>query len=422
MPIASPKQGEAEMKTAFEKTAVVTIFAVTAGLIFASSADARPGRQRPPRETSAKSQSSAFPEDQACLSALRGAEASEQAGRLRAAKERLFLCGQPLCPRAIRHQCALRYTQIDADIPSVVLVVQDNSGTPQSDIQVAVDGEPLASHLDGRALPMDPGLHRFTFSKSGEVIARQSVMIAQGQRNRLVAVSWKADDAPVMAGTARPPAARAMMVTSVHPLSGKAERAGADPSGGVEPRLSTSVSMRADTKRAPAPPALSLASMTEDDAGQPRRPRTRRARHALATEPRAGSSAPSPAGQVSSPGEAAPSVDDGGSRMKVLAVALGSVGVVSTVAGLLLTSWGRDDNSRLAECSPVCSESAVSHVHNMYLGADIAFGVGIAALAGASWAAFSIRAPAKPRGIDLAYHLELHPSTTGAVALIRRAF
>jgi hypothetical protein len=423
-PIASPKQGEAEMRTMFGKTAIGTIFAVAAGLVVASSADGRPGRQPPPRETSAKSRSSSFPEDQACLSAFRGAEASEQAGHLRAAKERLFLCGQPLCPRAIRNQCAVRYTQIEADIPSVVLVVQDNSGTPQSDIQVAADGEPLASHLDGRALPMDPGLHRFTFSKSGEVIARQSVMIAQGQRNRLVAVSLKADDAPVTtaAVTARLPATRAVMVSSVRPSSGKAESAGVDADDAVESRLPSSGSGRADLKKPSAPPALSLASM-DDDAGQPRRPRTRRAHPALAAEPATGASPSSPASQVSTPaGAAVSSVDDGGSRMKVLAVALGSVGVASTVAGLLLLTWGRDDNGRLAECSPFCSESAVSHVHNMYLGADIAFGVGVVALAGATWAAFRSRAPAKPQGIDVAYHLEIRPSTAGAVALMRRAF
>ena len=76
------------MKTAFGKTAFGTIVALTAGLGFASSADGRPRRRGPPRETSARSQTSAFAEDQSCLSAFRDAEASEQAGRLRAAKER----------------------------------------------------------------------------------------------------------------------------------------------------------------------------------------------------------------------------------------------------------------------------------------------------------------------------------------------
>lgn len=400
------------------KTAFGMFVAMTAGLVFASSADGRPRRQRPPRETRAASQSSAFLEDQACLSVFRGAEASEQSGRLRAAKERLFLCAQPLCARAIRHQCALRYSQIDADIPSVVLVVQDNSGTPQSEVQVAVDGEPLTSRLDGRALPVDPGLRRFTFSKSGAVIAHQSVMIAQGQHNRVLAVSWQATDAPVATTPAPVPAAHTVMLASMRPNSANLERAPAERGGAV-------VTERAETNKLPAPPALSLASMTDDVAGQPRRHRSRRAQHALAAgEPETSSGPPSSrAGQDSPPSaDAGPSVDDGRSRTKILAIALGGVGVASTLTGALLTIWGRADNKRLDECSPVCSEATVSHVHNMFLGADIAFGVGVAALAGATWASFRSRAPAAPRGIDTAYHLEVQPRTTGGVALIRRAF
>jgi hypothetical protein len=393
------------------KSALGTIVAITACLVFTSSADGRPRRQRPPRETSAASRSSAFPEDQACLSVFRGAEASEQAGRLRAAKERLFLCAQPLCARAIRHECALRSSRIDADIPSVVLVVQDQSGTPESDVQVAVDGEPLTSHLDGRALPVDPGLRRFTFSKSGEVIARQSVMIAQGQHNRLIAVSWKATDAPVAAATPALPAARTVMLTSIRPSSANLERASAKAG-------STAVPERADTNRSPAPPALSLASMTEGVASPPQRPRPRRIHHALAAEhPGTGSSSPPLSTQVSTP-----DADDGRSGMKTLTVALGGVGVASLLSGTLLILWARADNKRLSECSPVCSEAAVSHVHNMYLGGNVAFGVGIAALAGATWASLRSRALAEPRGTDTAYHLELQPSRTGALALVRGTF
>src|SRR5438105_4198057 len=148
------------MKIVFGATACKAIAAMAIGIICSSPADGHARRARPAPETRAAPQASAFPEDQACLTAFRAAEASEQAGRLRVAKERLFLCAQPLCARAIRRQCALRFAQLDADIPSVVPVVQDEAGTPRADVQVAVDGEPLTSHLDGRALPVDPGTHR----------------------------------------------------------------------------------------------------------------------------------------------------------------------------------------------------------------------------------------------------------------------
>src|SRR5438552_10263607 len=103
------------MTTAFCTTVLRTMVTIALGGFFSSPAGARPRRATPARQTSAPPKGTPFPEDQACLSAFRAAEASEQAGRLRGAKERLFLCAQPLCARAIRHQCGVRYAQIDAE-------------------------------------------------------------------------------------------------------------------------------------------------------------------------------------------------------------------------------------------------------------------------------------------------------------------
>ena len=76
----------------------------------------------------------------------------------------------------------------------------------------------------------------------------------------------------------------------------------------------------------------------------------------------------------------------GGPSRPLLAYALGGLGVVAAGAGGLLTYWGRVDNDRLAVCSPVCAQGAVDHVHRLYVSADVAFGVGAALIAGATWA------------------------------------
>ena len=98
------------------------------------------------------------------------------------------------------------------------------------------------------------------------------------------------------------------------------------------------------------------------------------------------------------------------------------MGLASTVAGILFTYWGRADNTQLSQCSPLCSESAVSHVHKMYLAADVALAVGVAALGGATWAYFRDRAPTGPRRVDTAYRLDVQPSTRGAMAVFRGVF
>src|SRR5262249_15802740 len=90
-------------------------------------------------------------------------------------------------------------------IPSVVPVVTDETGAPRVDVQVRIDGELVATQLDGRALPVDPGMHEFSFTMDGNVIARQKLMILQGQRNRQIAATLRSAGgkaAPGKAGTA----------------------------------------------------------------------------------------------------------------------------------------------------------------------------------------------------------------------------
>ena len=81
------------------------------------------------------------------------------------------------------------YAQLESDIPSVVPLVSDENGEPRVDVQVTIDNELLTSRLDGRALPIDPGMHEFSFTADGAVLATQRLMIVQGQRNRPIAIT-----------------------------------------------------------------------------------------------------------------------------------------------------------------------------------------------------------------------------------------
>src|SRR6202011_4498491 len=61
--------------------------------------------------------------------------------------------------------------------------------TPRVDVQVRVDGKILTSTLDGKALPVEAGLHEYTFATDRGVFATEKVMIAEGEQNRKIEVS-----------------------------------------------------------------------------------------------------------------------------------------------------------------------------------------------------------------------------------------
>ncbi|MFL5305847.1 MAG: hypothetical protein ACJ8F1_11570 [Polyangia bacterium] len=109
-------------------------------------------------------------------------------------------------------------------------------------------------------------------------------------------------------------------------------------------------------------------------------------------------------------------------RRTVLAFVLGAGGVAALGAGALLTYWGRGDNDRLGACSPACPSGAVEHVHRLYIGADVAFGVGAAALAGASWAYLSHRTRRAENTDEASLRVDVRPTTSGAIAGVRGTF
>src|SRR5262249_41347971 len=122
----------------------------------------------------------------------------------REAKELLLACAKPACGTFLSQKCAAKYMQLDADIPSIVPLVTDDTGMPRVDVQVAMDGELLVSKLDGVALPVDPGMHEFSFSSNNNVFATQKILVIQGQRNRPVAVALPTADRFGLAPVAPP--------------------------------------------------------------------------------------------------------------------------------------------------------------------------------------------------------------------------
>ena len=136
----------------------------------------------------APARSEARRENPACVAAYKKGQALWKSGRLHEAKETLQRCTKLICSAGLRRECGFRVEQLENDTPTVVLEVVDDRGKPVTSVNVMMDGKPLASRLDGRAVPVDPGSHEFVFETAGVVFAKEKAIILQGQRNRAISV------------------------------------------------------------------------------------------------------------------------------------------------------------------------------------------------------------------------------------------
>jgi hypothetical protein len=266
-----------------------------------------------------------------CVSAFKRAQESELAGQLRDARESWQVCATAGCGPAMRQSCVSKARQLDADIPSIVPLVNDERGAPRVDVEVRVDGELLASRLDGRALALDPGVHELSFRADGALSVTQRVMVAQGQRNHPIWVSLKSSE--------------------------------------PEPRAAST-------------PAL----LQSRDAPHGVTPATR------------------PISKV------------------ILPYVLAGAGLAAIGGYAWLVHWGRQDNAKLARCSPACQPSSVEHIRTLYVAADISLGVAAAALVAATWLFVTSgrTSDRPPHSAD--YVMQVQPTRSGAIASIAGSF
>lgn len=129
-------------------------------------------------------------EARACQVAYQSGQQKEQNGHLVEASQLFAQCAEESCGATLWQDCIVRGTRISTALPSVVPLVVDESGAPRTDVQVKMDGQVIASQINGRAIPIDPGTHEFSFSTSAGVFASQKLTIGKGERNHELAVSY----------------------------------------------------------------------------------------------------------------------------------------------------------------------------------------------------------------------------------------
>jgi hypothetical protein len=123
----------------------------------------------------------------ACLDAASSGQRLRDAHKLVEAREPLRACAAAECPAVVRSDCAGWLADVEKALPTVVFAARNRAGADLVDVKVSVDGQPLASTLDGQAVPMNAGPHTFHFEGAPGALDLQ-VVVREGERNQPIAV------------------------------------------------------------------------------------------------------------------------------------------------------------------------------------------------------------------------------------------
>ncbi len=98
-----------------------------------------------------------------CGDAFDQSQLKRDAGKLLEARRLLRICQAPVCLPTQQKLCSAWLADVEARVPSVVLAAKDGAGADLVDVKVTMDGAPITTRLDGRAIDVDPGPHSFVF-------------------------------------------------------------------------------------------------------------------------------------------------------------------------------------------------------------------------------------------------------------------
>lgn len=140
-----------------------------------------------------------------CAAALKAAQAEKTDGRLTKALADLATCSRPVCPKPTQKTCTDLAQAVTQSQPSVLFKVKDASGGPVTHVTVSVDDAVVATALDDKAIPLDPGSHAMKFESPGASTVEKQIVVEPETKGQVVAVALDVNP-PEKAGAATVPA------------------------------------------------------------------------------------------------------------------------------------------------------------------------------------------------------------------------
>ena len=130
-----------------------------------------------------------------CIDAVSRGQRLRDTHQLVEARDKFRVCARAECPAVVQTDCAGWLADVEKTLPTVVLSAKDHGRRDVVDVRVTVDGQPIASTLDGQAVAVNPGLRTFRFERAtGGRTATSQLLIKEGEKARAVAVVLSGDE------------------------------------------------------------------------------------------------------------------------------------------------------------------------------------------------------------------------------------
>jgi hypothetical protein len=120
-----------------------------------------------------------------CVDAATLGQTRRDEGKLLAARDQMVRCARDECT-VMKSFCARWLTEIEQQIPSVVVRVVDSDGVDRTDAKATVDGRSVK--LDGKPTLLDPGEHLLVIEAPNAPRKAQKVLLVDREKSRLINV------------------------------------------------------------------------------------------------------------------------------------------------------------------------------------------------------------------------------------------
>ena len=119
----------------------------------------------------------------ACYDDFERSQELRREHRLVEARAALTHCAVKTCPVAVSRPCEKWLAEVNATVPSVVVRAETGAGEPIEEGTLSIDGN-VRGELPMVSLALDPGEHTFVLRRAGETVARATIVLAEGDRDR----------------------------------------------------------------------------------------------------------------------------------------------------------------------------------------------------------------------------------------------
>jgi len=132
-----------------------------------------------------------------CVTASTDGQTLRKDDKLLEAREKLLVCADDACPTVVHSHCTRWLSELEAQIPSVIVRVKDATGGDVLGVSVKVDGNDAEL---GRPQMLDPGQHTVTVVR-GTVNLEKRFLLVDGDKGHVVTLELPASASTPADGT-----------------------------------------------------------------------------------------------------------------------------------------------------------------------------------------------------------------------------